>query len=239
MEDEQAITDARDELFSTGGTRRRLRNPQNERLLAYKCQAWCMGWPRGHCVVWKPQCRGYRRRMEEITSPENVDKVKNVRQLQITSPECQSKITEAFVAMQLAVSADAEPVIQSTTNFLCYDECQITGFALWNANCDVVTRHKIVNGTLICRQDYEFSIEAITDDCVDSVNFKLTKDSVSVFGRVERNAPYTLFGNRKSDIDGPSAVGLQNMATGTYLLTATPDNDPSLSTTISFTLMDC
>ena len=239
LEDELAIVEARDQLFSAGDTRRNLRIPQKQRSLPYSCTDWCTGWPKGHCYIWKPACKGYRRRTHEIAQENNVEETKKGRQLSITSPDCQAKIEEVYLAMQTAVSSAAEKTIQTTTNFLCYSECQVTDFALWNANTDVVTNPSFDNGTIICKNEYIFSFEAIADDCVDSVKFELTKDSELVFDRVEYTAPYALFGNQMSDFRGPSAVGLHDLATGDYVLTAIPDNDKSISRTVTFTLMDC
>ena len=239
LEDELAIVETRDKLYSESGTRRGLRIPRQERTLAYSCADLCTGWPKGHCIVWQSSCRGYRRRANEVAQANNVGETKNSRQLSITSPDCQAKIKEVYLAMQTAVSTAAMETIQTTTNFMCYNECQVTGFALWNADTDIVVNPFSEDGSMICKNEFTFSFEAIADDCVGSVKFQLTKDSVLVLDRTEYTAPYALFGNRMSDFRGPNAVGLQDLASGAYVLTATPDNDVSMSKTITFTLMDC
>jgi len=231
--------------LSGDSTRRGLRAPQDERDLfdRSRCYNWCSGWPYYQCYVRYSTCTyNARRQLDEISASEEEEDDaprRNFRELSVNSPECQTKIRETFAAMQAAVSAGAAPIIQKSTKFICHEECMLNGFQLVNTDCDVVSRPTITDGALICKNDYQWSFEAIVDDCVASVKFVLKKDSVKVFDRVENQARYTLFGNNQGDYFGPSQVGLHTMDAGSYTLTATPDGDTELTKTIMFELMEC
>ena len=226
---------------SSGGARRALRN-QDRHLWSNFCNRVCTGWPRSQCYVMYSKCTTGRRRSlpgieveaetEEMLRP-------NYRELAVSSSECDSKMTIASDAMVAAVSPAGQAIIVNSTSFLCFADCMITGFRLWNADCDRVTRPSITDGALICRNDYAFTIEVLTERCVNNVRFQLSQGSVVLLERSEGTPPYTLFGNKQADLEGPAAVGLADMAPGAYTLTATPDSDPDLTKSISFTLMDC
>ena len=243
--DTQAVEQAVSTLSSTPGTRRALRMGDRS-LWTAKCSRYCSGWPKNQCYIVYSSCT-VRRSLHGLaagTEDEPEEDVTaasrpNVRALAVSSPACDAKIAATSSALMTAVSADGQPIIASSTSFLCFEDCTITNFVLWNADCDVVTRPSINDGAMICRNDYGFNIQALTDDCVDSVRFQLIKDSVVVFQRLENSGRYTLFGNIGTDLNGPAAVGLQNLAAGSYTVTATPDNYADLSQSITFTLMDC
>ena len=243
--DTQAVELAVSTLSSTPGTRRALRTGDRN-LWTAKCSRYCSGWPKDQCYIVYSSCT-VRRSLHGLaagTEDEPEEDVTaasrpNVRALAVSSPACDAKIAATSSALMTAVSADGQPLIVNSTSFLCFEDCTITNFVLWNADCDVVTRPSINDGAMICRNDYGFNIQVLTDDCVDSVSFQLVKDSVVVFQRLENSGRYTLFGNIGTNLNGPDAVGLQNLAEGSYTLTATPDNYADLAQSITFTLMDC
>lgn len=228
--------------LSNLGTRRALRGAQDERDLGYSCSSLCSGWPKWQCYVVYRHCR--RRQLDEISAPNEEEEEAHMpkfRELSTLTPDCQSKIDETKATMQAAVSTDTEPIIQYSTDFMCYKECMVNDFALWNADCDVITRPTITDGAKICMNDYQWSVEAIVDDCVDSVKFELKKGSTLLRDRTENSPRYVLFGNEQGDYAGPASVGLNNnnMGAGSYTVTATPDGDTELTKTITFELMEC
>lgn len=239
-EDTAAVEQVVASLSPPGGARRGLRNQERDLWSAF-CDRACVGWPKNQCYIMYSKCVWRGRRISGIENEEAADEMPrpNYRELAVSSSECDSKVTIASDAMVAAVSLDGKSTIVNSTSFLCFANCAITGFRLWNADCDRVTRPSIQDGALICRNDYAFSIEILAEACVDNVRFRLSRDSAVLVERSEGTAPYTLFGNRQGDVEGPAAVGLANMAAGAYTLTAIPDSDPDLTMSIAFTLMDC
>jgi Eukaryotic-type carbonic anhydrase len=91
---------------------------------------------------------------------------------------------------------------------------------LWNANTDTLNRTNVLNGAVVCREDFGFSIQAIVPlgDCVDRVRFTLRGPRGYSFTNTERVAPNFLFTNSGSAIAG------RTLSAGNYTLTATPNN---------------
>jgi len=221
-------------------TRRSLRSQQNDRSLL-SCSRLCRGFPADSCYLVYRWCYLYRRHMEEISEDVEED-YSELQRRELLSPEedaeCQVKIAQVQEQMEMAVSNETLPIINGT-NFICYEECEINGFALWNADCDDQSRPSITDGALICKNDYDFSIEAVVDGCVESVTFQLFGPSGnSRMYRQENSAPFHSFGNSGAEITGASGFGLTLQA-GTYTLTATPDDDIAMTQSITFDLVEC
>ena len=242
--DVNAIYEAGAEIF---GERRGLRTQQEERELAtgYTCLNLCQGWPRGQCWVWKRECfkfelyYGSRRRTNEISAPDAAPKEQrkpNVRQLTYDEEECQNLITEVLGIMEDAVSPEAVPIVDRS-QFACEEACGLTSeFALWNAHCNNKSRPSITDGTKICANDYEFSMEAFPSSCSPiSVAFELTSTDNGDYShtRTEYYPPFTVYGDKDGDVHG------RNLSPGTYLLTATPDGDSDLMKSINFEVIQC
>ena len=255
--DQDAIFLAGQQLYEEGGTRRGLRRRQDDRELqewdwvsAAYCATWCQGWAPGHCWVWLSPCFSWewylgRRHTQEISNtaavPEEklIKPSKNVREL-VNTAECDALISQALQTMEGAVSDQGLPVVDNST-FTCYEICTLyDGFSLWNAHCNYVSRTSITDGALICANDYEFSIEVLADDCVDTVTFQLTGPNGYTHDHTEYNAPYTVFGDDgEGDVHGSLLNSNQPLEVGTYYLTATPDEDSGLATTLTFELIEC
>jgi len=232
------------------GERRGLRTQQEERELAtaYTCQNLCQAWPIGHCWVWRRECfrfdlyYGSRRHTKEIAAADATLKEQqrkpNVRQLTFDEEECQTLITEVLGIMEDAVSPEAVPIVdRSQFTWTCEETCGLTSeFALWNAHCNHKSRPSITDGTKICANDYEFSIEAFPSSCRPmSVAFDLRSTDSGGYShtKTEYYPPFTVYGDQDGDVHGT------NLSPGKYLLTATPDGDSNLMKSISFEVIQC
>jgi hypothetical protein len=90
---------------------------------------------------------------------------------------------------------------------------------LWNAETDTLNRTNVLNGTVLCREDFRFSIQAVValNNCVTRVRFTLRGPDYD-YSNTELIAPYFLFTNVGPDIAGRS------LSPGNYTLTAYPNN---------------
>jgi len=227
---------------------RLLRSQQEDRSLGsfqhYKCNKWCAGWPPCQCYLYKRECKyNVRRELLQDTSTNAVEQPLEPQQRQLglvspeTNAECQVKISQALEAIESAVSNETLPIVDAS-DFTCYQECKVNGFALWNTRCNTLTRENIKDGALICQNDYEFAIQALVEDCVSWVRFELTGPNGFSFINTEISAPLFNFGNENHDIHGASENGL-TLPAGSYSLTATPDGDADLAETVRFHLIQC
>jgi hypothetical protein len=95
-------------------------------------------------------------------------------------------------------------------------DCErIERFDLWNGETDTLNRTNVLNGTVLCREDFRFSIQAVValNNCVDNVRFTLRGPDYD-YSNTERTAPYFLFTNQGPEIEGRS------LSPGNYTLVA-------------------
>jgi hypothetical protein len=145
-------------------------------------------------------------------------------------------INKALDDLEPLLSPGCRAVIQSSRDYTCVSKtkaCGITGFSLWNAKSGTVIDKNFATGESFCRNDFPFSIEALADSCVDTVQFDLVGIKGYHHDQTEFKRPFFLFRN-----NGKKIVG-KTLDTGTYTLTAYPNEDVSLAKMITFTVNDC
>jgi hypothetical protein len=111
--------------------------------------------------------------------------------------------------------------------------CIILSFNLWNADRDVVTVPNFASGSTICSSAYRISIEAVADNCVSTVQFRLLGSDGSSYTNTEMTRKYTLFQNMGDDVYGGF------LPPANYTLTATPNGDGRKTRTLTFTVVPC
>jgi hypothetical protein len=215
--------------------RRNLRTKR--RLDPIWCKAACVGFPPGKCDLVYSGCPNTRRRDEEVTPVEQEEPSNEVGDpRELTATSCPGRIADintALNTLQPSMSTDCQAVLGAPRNFTCFEvNCQITSFALWNADADTVSVANFPNGGSFCKSSFNFGIEAITESCVRSVSFQITGPGYSS-SRLENTYRWMSFGNSGNDIFGTK------LNAGTYTLTAYPDLDPARSKTLTFTVNNC
>jgi hypothetical protein len=121
------------------------------------------------------------------------------------------------------------PVIPPTA------DCErIERFDLFNADMDTLNRTNLLNGTVLCREDFNLSIQAIValKNCVTRVRFKLRGPDYD-YSNTERVAPYFLFTNSKAEIAGRS------LSPGNYTMTAYPNSANDKTKLLYFVVKRC
>jgi carbonic anhydrase len=115
-------------------------------------------------------------------------------------------------------------------------ECDsIVRLDLWNADTDTLNRTNVLNGAVVCREDFAFSIQAVVSlgNCVNRLRFTLRGPNGYSYTNTERTAPYFLFTNLGSAIKG------RTLSPGTYTLTATPNNKLDETKSLTFEVKRC
>lgn len=115
--------------------------------------------------------------------------------------------------------------------------CVIEHFNLWNADRDLVY-DAIYDGTnAICKEDFNFSIEAVaTSPTCKTVDFELTGPDGFYYSRTERNEIWTLFGNKGNNVKGR----LDSIPVGDYTLKAVgSDGRATTEKVINFAVQNC
>jgi hypothetical protein len=145
-------------------------------------------------------------------------------------------INKALDDLEPLLSPGCRAVIQASRDYTCMSKaktCGITGFSLWNAKSGTVIDKNFSAGESFCKNDFPFSIEALADSCVDSVQFDLVGTRRYHHDQTEFKRPFFLFRNA-----GKKIVG-KTLDAGTYTLTAYSNEDVSLAKMITFTVNDC
>jgi hypothetical protein len=105
---------------------------------------------------------------------------------------------------------------------------------LWNGETDTLNRTNVLNGTVLCREDFRFSIQAVValNNCVERVRFTLRGPDYD-FSNTERTAPYFLFTNLGTNIEGRS------LSPGNYTMTAYPNSATNKTKLLFFAVKRC
>jgi hypothetical protein len=228
-----------DTIHSTMLASRRRNLRTDRRLDPVWCKAACLGFPPGKCDLVYSGCPNTRRRDEEFTPVEEEEpsnEVGNPRELTATScTERISQINTALDTLQPSMSTDCQAVLGAPRSFTCFEvNCQITSFALWNADADTVSVANFPNGGSFCKSAFKFAFEAVTESCVQSASFQITGQGYKS-NRAESASPWMSFGKNGNGNDKSG----KSLKAGNYTLTAYPDLDPARSKSLTFTVNNC
>jgi hypothetical protein len=116
--------------------------------------------------------------------------------------------------------------------------CAIQAFKLWDADQDLVIEFPFDGSYPICKEDFEFSIEAVAPaPTCQSVRFELTGDTNGYsYTRDETTRLWTLWGNEGQNVFGR----LSSVPNGDYTLTAFGYNGvETFDKTVTFTVKNC
>ena len=195
---------------------------RRELLSCYTCRTvTCLGW-----VSWS-QCRAImcdwcrRRDLQEL---DECDVVRD-------------DLEARHVAASIDVSASCQEKLQ-TRSLDCYKVLQeeqtgsnnIHSITLWNADADVIIEENMVNGTSVCENGFQFSLEAVTGAEVKQVKFELYGLQSYNYIHTELEAPFTMFAEEDRNI-----IGHMYQA-GTYEIIVTPDDDSQRKVGLEFVI---
>jgi len=115
--------------------------------------------------------------------------------------------------------------------------CEIEAFKLWDADKDVVVKYPYYGYQPVCKEGFEFSIEAVAPSpTCSSVRFELKSNNGYSYTHTETTRLWTLWGNDKLNVYGR----LKSIPAGSYNLTAFGDNTAEIfEKTITFEVKKC
>lgn len=121
------------------------------------------------------------------------------------------------------VDVEITPCDQSIKEFILYDAVNAKPL------------ESIDDGSELCLPSPDkINIEAVVNTCVDDVYLELVGGNKTET-RTEYQDPYFLFGDEDSMLNFRSGFSLES----TYILRATPDEDPTLKSEVTFTFHEC
>ena len=143
---------------------------------------------------------------------------RHVAALQNVSASCQEKLDTR--------SLDCYKVLQEEQA----GSQNIHSITLWNADADVIIEENLVNGTSICENGFQFSLEAVAGTQVKQVKFELYGAQQYNYIHTELEAPFTMFAEEDRNING------QMYQAGTYEIVVTPDDDSQRKMGLQFSI---
>ena len=240
------------EISGAGQTyyNRRLRGSSNSSILSNsneqetrnlqkypaQCRQNCVGYATGTCVA--RLCIGYRRneRDRALTQSLANDNSRELSQ-QLECAEGLSQFNSEIDALVPQLSSSCRPIVQSSRSVSCFDDvryAQVESFTLWNADTDTIVKENVKNGDSFCYSDSKLTFEAVTNACVEKVNFWLggpTEGYNEAFGS---EGPYTMFHfNSATDYIG------ENFPVGCYSLSTRIPTSTMSQPTIKFRIEKC
>lgn len=197
------------------------------------------------CATQASMCRswfclyGGGRRAQEL-EPESVE-----RELQ-ANLTCNQQINLVHSELNKLISTNAvspsclAAISIPNRRFSCFDDVifgSINNVVLWNltnpASPATLTSNMKSNTVSIC-SSMPFSIEAITNSCVDQVHFELLGPGGFNKTDFEMNEPFALFGNV-----GLTLKGKRLSTIGNYTLSMIPDFNQTKARIINFRVKQC
>lgn len=182
----------------------------------------CLGWPswatcRSMMCSWCPARRELQER-DECDEVRDDLEARHVAASQNVSTSCQEKLETRTL--------DCYKVLQDEQAGL----KNIHSITLWNADSDVIIEENLINGTSICENGFQFSLEAVAGTNVKQVKFELYGLESYNYIHTELEAPFTMFAEEDRNING------HMYQAGTYEIIVTPDDDIQRKVGLEFSI---
>lgn len=226
----------------------RRRNLRNLRSYPPWCAQKCVGFASGSCIGRHPSCDGYRQLhgqeddvAENEAPPTSSSYFPSLRNL-FVSTTCQGQINELNTALnnlEASLSPQCRSVLNAQREFTCLTtitDCDIQEIRLMNADTDTVIDASFTSGESF-RTTQRVTFEAINDSCVCNVQFNIKNAAGQIIhSRFEFYRPFVAFSNSAPNAQGVVDLFGARFGVGSYSLDYYPDNDPSKTKTITFTV---
>ena len=203
------IDDMTESMLLTTGESQRALWPRN-------CKNDCAGIATGKCQA--IGCKGYRRR--NLGENDDRDLLSGAA---FTCTQQVNYINAGLTKLvtQNLVQADCKTLLSKPRNITCFDDViygVVESFKLWDTD---EPQQVIIDNYMgqDVQKGREFTIEVITNDCVDFLKMTLTGPNGYFEDQSEHNHPFAMFG-------GDSSIGQfygNQLPIGQYELTALPD----------------